>query len=89
MHVKTLSLLLCMLLLVPLAACGTTSGHYVPSPSPSAVPTAAPSAPEATPAPTPTPEPSPEPTPEPTPAWTESDLYEFGAPLEEDRKSVV
>ena len=42
MHVKTLSLLLCMLLLVPLAACGTTSGHYVPSPSPSAVPTAAP-----------------------------------------------
>lgn len=87
MHVKTLSLLLCMLLLVPLAACGTTSGHYVPSPSPSAVPTAAPSAPETTPAPTPTPEPSPEPTPEPsaepTPVWTESDLYEFGAPLEE------
>ena len=88
MHVKTLSLLLCMLLLVPLAACGTTSGHYVPNPSPSPVPTAASSAPETTPAPTPTPEPSPEPTPEPsaepTPVWTESDLYEFGAPLEEN-----
>lgn len=87
MHVKVLSLLLCTLLLVPLAACGTTSGHYVPSPDPGANPTASPSAPAAesdsTPEPAPTPSPSPELTPEPTPAQTEVEPYEFGAPLEQ------
>lgn len=87
MHVKVLSLLLCTLLLVPLAACGTTSGHYVPSPDPGANPTASPAAPAAesdsTPEPAPTPSPSPELTPEPTPAQTEVEPYEFGAPLEQ------
>ena len=39
MPVKVLSLLLCMLLLVPLSSCGTTSGHDVPSPTPSPEPT--------------------------------------------------
>ena len=43
MAVKVLSLLLGMLLLVPLSACGTTAGHAGPSPSPEAMPTAAPS----------------------------------------------
>ena len=71
MPVKVLSLLLCMLLLVPLSSCGTTSGHDVPSPSPPAA-TEAPAATEPSPAPTPSPEPTPEP-PEP---------YEFGTPLE-------
>lgn len=81
MHVKALSLLLCMLLLVPLAACGTASGHDAPSPSPDAAPTAVPSAPE--PTPTPTPEPAPTPTPEPSPTLTPVEPYEFGTPLEE------
>lgn len=89
MHVKVLSLLLCTLLLVPLAACGTTSGHYVPSPDPGANPTASPSAPAAepdsTPEPAPTPSPSPELTPEPTPAQAEVEPYEFGAPLEQSK----
>ena len=42
MPVKVLSLLLCMLLLVPLSSCGTTSGHDVPSPAPPAPPGAPP-----------------------------------------------
>lgn len=84
MHVKVLSLLLCTLLLVPLAACGTTSGHYVPSPDPGANPAAssAPAA-EATATPEPTPTPSPAPTLEPTPAPAQWEPYEFGVPLEE------
>ncbi len=77
MPVKALSLLLCMLLLVPLSSCGTTSGHDVPRPSPDAA--EVPSAPEPSPSPTPSPEPTPEPTPTPEPA----EPYEFGTPLEE------
>lgn len=86
MHVKVLSLLLCTLLLVPLAACGTTSGHYVPSPDPGANPAAssAPAA-EATATPEPTPTPSPAPTLEPTPAPAQWEPYEFGAPLGESK----
>lgn len=77
MSVKALSLLLCMLLLVPLSSCGTTSGHAVPSPSPDPAPAATPSEPE------PTPSPTPEPTPEPTPAPEPVEPYQFGTPLEE------
>ena len=46
MAVNVLSLLLGMLLLVPLSACGTPAGHAGPRPSPGAMPTAATSAPE-------------------------------------------
>ena len=81
MAVKVLSLLLGMLLLVPLSACGTTAGHAGPSPSPEAMPTAAPSAPE--PTPTASPEPTPEPTPEPFPTPEPVEPYDFGTPLEE------
>ena len=81
MAVKVLSLLLGMLLLVPLSACGTTAGHAGPSPSPEAMPTAAPSAPE--PTPTASPEPTPEPTPEPFPTPEPPEPYDFGTPLEE------
>lgn len=76
MHRK-IPLTLCALALTVLAGCGSTSGHYQPSPTPDAT------APEATatPEPSPTPEPTPTPTPEPTPEPVEP--YEFGTPLEE------
>ena len=78
MHCKKPFLILCVLALTLLAGCGTTSGHYVPTPGPSATPPAASEAP-ATPSPTPEPTPAPEPssTPEPT------EPYQFGTPLGE------
>lgn len=73
---RKLPLSACALLLVLLAGCGTTSGHYVPTPPPSSPPPVASNALS-------TPEPTPTPTPEPTPTPKPVEPYEFGTPLEE------
>lgn len=78
MHPKK-PLILCAMALALLTGCGSTSGHYQPTPAPDAPAPALTAPPEPTPAPTPTPEPTPEPTPTPEPA----EPYEFGTPLEE------
>jgi len=62
-----------------LAGCGSTQGHYVPTPGPSDEPPAVTATPEPQPVPTPTPEPTPEPAPTPEPV----EPYEFGTPLAE------
>lgn len=78
MHWKNPFLILCVLALALLAGCGTTTGHYVPTPGPTATPPAA-SASSAPPSPTPEPTPAPEPSPTEEPM----ELYQFGTPLEE------
>lgn len=83
MHRKKPYLFLCALALAVLAGCGTTSGHYVPSPGPDSAPPVASDALTMPPEPTPTPAPTPTPTPEPTPTLEAAEPYEFGTPLEE------
>lgn len=78
MHWKNPFLILCVLALALLAGCGTTTGHYVPTPGPTATPPAA----SASPAP-PSPTPEPTPAPEPSPTEEPMELYQFGTPLEE------
>jgi len=65
------------LMLVLLAGCGSTSGHYAP-PSPSLAPSD-----QVLATPEPTPEPTPSPTPTPAPVPEAAEPYEFGVPLAE------
>lgn len=67
------SCLAAALLLLLLAGCGRTEGHYV-------LPSASPTVPAAEPTPAPTAAPTPEPTPEPTPM---AEAYQFGTPVAE------
>ena len=76
MHHKK-PLIFCALALTLLAGCGSSSGHYQPTPPPDTP------SPELTATPEPTPTPTPEPTPEPIPTPEPVEPYEFGTPLEE------